>query len=53
MFGFERNTRTVVCNCVHWHAHVLWIEDGYVLGRALEFVVEGQWKKRGPKKTWE
>ena len=26
-------------------------EDGHVLRRALDFSVEGQWKKGGPKRT--
>ena len=33
---------------VRWYGHVLRSEDGHVLGRALNFEVEGQRKKGGP-----
>ena len=32
-------------NSVHWCSHVSRREDGHVLRRALDFEVEGQWKK--------
>ena len=32
-------------DCVFWYGYVLWMEDGHILRRALEFEVEGQWKK--------
>ena len=28
-------------------------EDGHILRRALNFEVEGQWKKWKPKRTWK
>ena len=40
-------------NCVHWYVHVLRNDDGHVLRMALDFEVEGQWKKGRPKRTWK
>ena len=38
---------------VHWYYHcVLRMESSHVLRRALDFEVEGQWKKGRPKVTW-
>ena len=31
-----------ISNSVHWYGHVLRREDGHVLGRALDFEVEGR-----------
>ena len=42
-----------MANSVRWNGHVLRREDGYVLGRALDFVVEGQRKKKSPKRMWK
>ena len=38
---------------VSWYGHVLRMEGGNVLKRALQFEVEGHWKKWRPKRTWE
>ena len=35
------------------YGHVLRREDGHVLRRALDFVIEGQRKKGRPKRTWK
>ena len=40
-------------NSVRWYGHVLRRKDGHVLGRALDFVVEGQRKNGRPKRTWK
>ena len=37
---------------VHCYGRVQSRESGHVLRRALEFEVEGQWKKRRPKRKW-
>ena len=37
----------------HWHGHVLKIDDGNVFRRALDFEVEGQWRKWRVKRTWK
>ena len=37
-------------NSVHWYGHVMRREDGHILRRALYFEVEGQRKKRRPKR---
>ena len=42
-----------MANCLHWYDHVLRWENGHVLRRALAFEVEGQWRKRRPKRTWK
>ena len=34
-----------MANSVFWCGYLLWREDGHVLRRALQLVVEGQWKK--------
>ena len=39
-------------NSVHWDGHVLRREDGHILGRTLDFEVEGKRKKGRPKMTW-
>ena len=38
---------------VRWYGSVLGSEDGHILRRALHFVVEGQWKKGSPRRTWK
>ena len=40
-------------NQVCWYGHVLRREDGHILRRTLDFVVEGQWKKGRPKRMWK
>ena len=42
-----------IANSVHWYGLVLRREDGHVLRMALDFEVEGQSKKRSPKRTWK
>ena len=42
-----------MANSVHWHGHVLRREESDILGRALDFEVEGQRKKGRPKRTWK
>ena len=32
-----------IVNGVHWYGNVLRIENGHVLRRVLDYVVEGQW----------
>ena len=41
----ETIDQLAMANSVHWYSHVLRIEDGHVLRRALDFYVEGQRKK--------
>ena len=41
----ETIDQLAVANSVCWYGHVLWREDGHVLRRALDFVVDGQRKK--------
>ena len=36
-------------NSVHWHGHVLRMEGGHVLRRALDFEVKGQRRNGGCK----
>ena len=43
----------VMASSVHWYGHVLRIEDGQVLTRALHFGVEVQRKKGRPNRTWK
>ena len=40
-----------MANSGHWNCHVLRTEDVNVLRRALDFEVEGEWKKWRPKRT--
>ena len=42
-----------MANSVHWYGHVLGREDGDVLRIALDFMVECQRKKWGPRRTWK
>ena len=42
-----------MANSVRWYGDVLRREDGHVLRRALNFEVEGQWKKGRLKRTWK
>ena len=39
-------------NGVRCYGHVLRRDDGYVLRKALEFVVKGKRKRGRPRKTW-
>ena len=41
-----------MANSVCWYGHVLRREDGHVLRMALDFEVDGQWKKWTLKWTW-
>ena len=49
----EALDQLAMVNSVHWYGHVLRREDGLILGRALDFEVEGQSKKGMPKRTWK
>ena len=49
----EKIDQLAMANSDDWYAHVLRRGDGHVLGRALNFEVEGQRKKRRPKWTWK
>ena len=49
----ETMDQLAMANSVHWYGHVMRREDGHVLRRALDFEVEGQWKKVRPKMTWK
>ena len=40
-----------IVNSVRWYGHVMRREDGHVMRRTLDFEVEGQSKKGGPKRT--
>ena len=40
-----------MANSVRWYGHMLRIECGHVLRRALDFEVEGKRKKGRPKRT--
>ena len=48
----ETIDQLAVANSVCWYGHVLRREDGHVLRRALDFVVEGQRKIGRLKRTW-
>ena len=47
----ETMGQLAMTNSVRWYGHVLRMENGLVLKKALEFVVEYQRKKGRPKKT--
>ena len=47
----ETIDQLAMANSVRWNGHVLWIEDGHVLRRSLDFEIEGQRKKRRLKGT--
>ena len=42
-----------MASSVHWYCHVFRRDDGHVLIRALNFEVEGHWKKGRLKRTWK
>ena len=42
-----------MANSVCRYGHVLRREDGHILRGALDFEVEGQWKKGRPKRMWK
>ena len=48
----ETIDRLAMANSVHLYCHVLRKEDGHVLRRALDFEVDGHWKKGRTKRTW-
>ena len=51
MLGLIGNIdQLAIANRVCWYGHVLWREDGYVLRRSLDFVVEGKRKEEGETK---
>ena len=44
MFGMSITIdHSAMANRVHWYGHVMRIENGHVLRKALDFMVEGQW----------
>ena len=49
----ETMDQLAMANSVRWYGYVLRREDGHVFGRALEFEVEGQRKKRRPEMAWK
>ena len=49
----ESIDQLAMANSVRWYDHVLRREDGHVLRWALDFEVEGQWKKGRPDRTWK
>ena len=54
MLGLKETIdQLAMANNVRWYGHVLRREDGHILRRALDFEVEGQRKKRRPKRTWK
>ena len=54
MFGLnETIEQLAMASCVCWYDHVLRREDDNVLGRALDFKVEGQRRKGRLKRTWK
>ena len=48
----ETMDQLAMASSVHWYSDVLSREDGHILRRALDFVVEGQRKKGRSKKMW-
>ena len=54
MFGLNITTdHLAMANSAHWHSHVFRMEDGYVLRKPSELMVEGKRKKRRQKGTWK
>ena len=49
----ETIDQLAMANSVHWHGHMLRIEDGHILIRSLDIEVEDQRKKGRPKRTWK
>ena len=49
----EAIDQLAMANSVRWYGHVLRREDGHVLRRPLDFVVDGQRKKGRLKRTWK
>ena len=53
MLGLKESIdQLAMANSVRLYGHVLRREDGHVLRRALDLVVEGQRKKVSPKRAW-
>ena len=54
MLGLKETIdKLAMANSVRLYGHVLRREDGYVLRKVLDFVVEGQRKNGRPKMTWK
>ena len=54
MLGLKKTIdQLAMAHGVRLHGHVLRREDGHVLRRALDFVVESQRKKGRPKRMWK
>ena len=52
MLGLKETIdQLAMANGFRWYGHVLRREDGHVFRRALDFEVEGQRRKGGPKST--
>ena len=49
----EAKDQMAMEDSVRWYGDVLRREDGHILRRALDFVVEGQRKKVRPERTWQ
>ena len=49
----ETRDHLAMTNSGRWYGHVFRRDDGHLLRRALDFVVEGQRKKRRSKRTWK
>ena len=52
MLGLKETTdQLAMANSVCWYGHKLRRDDGHILRRALDFEVEGKWKKGRPSST--
>ena len=49
----ETTDQLAMANSDRWYGHVMRREGSRALRRALDVEVEGDWKKRRPKRTWE
>ena len=49
----ETIEQLAMANSVRWDDQVLRREDGHTLRRSLDFEVEGQRRKKRPKRTWK
>ena len=49
----ETIDQLAIANGVCWYGHMWRREDGNILRRTLDFVVEGQRKKMRPMSTWK
>ena len=49
----ETMDQMAMTNCVCWYGSVLRKQECHILRSALDFEVEGQWKKGRLKKIWK